>query len=563
MLNRICYQMILFSFSMMVFFGTMLLNACSDSDQSSSSDVEPTTQTPRRIIQLQFLYDWEKKSWINYVTTQFNKTSHKISDGQIINVKAISENSVKLIDELLSETHQAHLISPASTALIKLGNAKSRILTGKDMVEHTENLVLSPLVIALWEPMAKALGFPKKNIGWHDILALAKNSQSWGHYPQWGQFKLGHPHPQHSNSGLLSLFTQVYAGVDKLSNLTVADVNQPSTVAYLHDIQQTVAHYRQSSQLFYQELLDKSPKYLSAALLYENQVIRSYQNHDMMVKLVAIYPSGGTLWSEHPIGIVKRDWVTPAHYEAARNYIDYLLAKPQQEKALQYGFRPANVSVPLATPIDTSHGVNPQAPQATLEMPEVEVIKAIIKLWQQHKKPVNFTIVLDISGGMRGGKIRHARSTISQLLKNIEDGNYISLLSFNNSFNWTAKTVLIKKHRERLQRQIKYQFTRGGTALYDAINQAYDSLLKNPDKILAMVVFSDGEDSHSRLTFKELLSKVQFDSEKGPIRIFTIGYGTQAEKNRLREMAIVSQGKFYDGTAIDTNKISKDILAFF
>ena len=62
--------------------------------------------------------------------------------------------------------------------------------------------------------------------------------------------------------------------------------------------------------------------------------------------MVAIYPKEGTFWSDHPVGIVEREWVTPAHREAAKVYIQYLLQRPQQERAITYGFRPGAVDVP-------------------------------------------------------------------------------------------------------------------------------------------------------------------------------------------------------------------------
>jgi Bacterial extracellular solute-binding protein len=67
--------------------------------------------------------------------------------------------SGECIDTLLSGQVQAHLTSPASAAFIKLGNAQSRVKTGKDLIGATENLVLSPVVIAMWKPMAEALGW--------------------------------------------------------------------------------------------------------------------------------------------------------------------------------------------------------------------------------------------------------------------------------------------------------------------------------------------------------------------------------------------------------------------
>src|SRR5438034_1306408 len=62
------------------------------------------------------------------------------------------------------------------------------------------------LVIAMPEPMAKAMGYPDPR-GWKDIFALATNPAGWGSkgHPEWGRFKLGKTNPHVSTSGLHAL----------------------------------------------------------------------------------------------------------------------------------------------------------------------------------------------------------------------------------------------------------------------------------------------------------------------------------------------------------------------
>jgi Ca-activated chloride channel family protein len=533
---------------------------------SSQEDIEKTTTS--HVLTLQFVYDWEKQPWIEAVTTDFNAQAAQISDGQTIQVQTVALPSWTAMNDVLSGKRQAHLLSPASSTFIKLGNARSQRQMGLDMVGYTENLVLSPLVIALWEPMAKLLGWDKQPVGWGDILALIKNPAGWeSHgYPQWGRFKLGHPHPAYSNDGLLALMTQVYAGADKLTDLSLAKLQQPKISQYLHELQTSVAHYGRSSRFFYQEFLSKDPSYLSAIILSENKVVQSYNDKLSAYPLVAIYPKEGTLWSEHPIGIVEREWVTPAHREAAHLYMEFLLNKPQQEKALQYGFRPANVRVPLAAPLDIAHGVNPEQPQVTLEVPSLEVIEALIKMWHQQKKPTHLMLVLDTSGSMRGDKIRQARQSVAQLIEILEDNDMISLLTFDNELNWMANNIPVAWERKKLQRQLQYQFAGGGTILYEAIEEAYSALLatrKQENNISIMIVFSDGDDSHSQVDFQKLLTQVSFDSEQRPIWIFTVGYGSSpVGKKRLHEIATITYARFYEGGSSDNNLL-QDLVAFF
>jgi Ca-activated chloride channel family protein len=42
---------------------------------------------------------------------------------------------------------------------------------------------------------------------------------------------------------------------------------------------------------------------------------------DLPFPVVAIYQKEGTFWSDHPAGVVERDWVTPEHREAAKIHI--------------------------------------------------------------------------------------------------------------------------------------------------------------------------------------------------------------------------------------------------
>src|SRR4029077_3305769 len=179
---------------------------------SSTRENTSSEQAPPGSLELVFPYGSEKKKWINDVTQQFNRSNAKTQSGKTIFVRALPMGSGETIDNILSGRLQAHLASPASAAFIKLGNAESRTKTGKDLIASTDNLVLSPVVIAMWKPMAEAIGWGKKPLGWTDILALAKNEKGWEvyGYPQWGKFKFGHTHPEYSNSGLISLFAEAY-----------------------------------------------------------------------------------------------------------------------------------------------------------------------------------------------------------------------------------------------------------------------------------------------------------------------------------------------------------------
>jgi Ca-activated chloride channel homolog len=534
----------------------------------ATPDLTSETPPPDE-LRLLFSYGSEKQKWIEDVTATFNQSGAKTSGGKRITVKAIPKGSGECIDDLISGREHDDLISPASNIFIKLGNAQSRAATGKDLIGGTQNLVLSPVVIAIWKPMAEAIGWGKKPVGWADILALARDKKGWSSYgyPQWGSFKFGHTHPAYSNSGILSLIAENYAAVGKVRELTLADVENPKTLAFVNGIENSVVHYGSSTGFFGRKLFDSGPEYLSAAVLYESMVVESYSNAKAMpFPVVALYPKEGTFWSDHPVGIVDREWVTAERREAAQIYINYLMAQQQQKKALAYGFRPGSPDVPVGAPIDADHGVDPKQPVTTLEVPTSDVINAIQHQWDaEEKKPADIALVLDTSGSMgEQSKLPNAKAGAKQLVSLLSDKDEFSLISFSDTANWASTDQPLSASRKPSLDAIDSLFPGGETALYDAIGTAYQHLQQRPaDHIRAIVVLTDGEDNKSALHLSELLARIRADAETHTIRIYTIAYGSDARRDVLAQVANATQGKAYDGTPQNIVEVFRDISTFF
>jgi Ca-activated chloride channel family protein len=520
-------------------------------------------------IEVLFTYGSEKEEWIKDVTAAFNAQKPTISGGKTVVVRAVAQGSGVVIDELLEGRREAHLISPASSVWIELGNSRSLKATEKPLVGPTKFLVRSPVVIAMWKPMAQAMGWGKRPIGWSDVQELARNPQGWALHNKaiWGRFKFGHTHPQYSNSGLLTILAQVYASAGKTEDLALKDV--AAAGPSMEDIEKAVVHYGESTGFFGKKMFANSPQYLNAAVLYENMVIESYDpKYTKDMDVVAIYPKEGTFWSDHPVGIVQRPWVTAAHREAAQLYIDYLLKEEQQRKALKYGFRPGDERVPLAAPIDREHGVDPREPRRTLDVPPAEVMEAIIKLWQQHKKRSRIVLVVDTSGSMvNEGRLSNAKAGANQLVSMLGERDKLSLLAFSSQSTWLCKDAgLDRSGRASVTEMIKDLLPEGETALFDSIEQAYQYLQEKPepDKISAVVVLTDGEDNKSRIKDVAALLKVlQFDPEKRPVRVFTIAYGKDANFKILQTISEATHGKAYRSDPSTIRIVFKDIATFF
>ncbi|XVJ59186.1 MAG: VWA domain-containing protein [Tepidisphaera sp.] len=519
---------------------------------------------------LTFPYGSEKKLWIEDVTPRFNQSKRKTADGRTIRVEPIAMGSGDAVEETLSGRLQAHLISPASRAFITLANARQQAKSGTPLVSDAKDLVMSPVVIAMWKPMAEALGWPDKPLGWEEIAAVTRDPAGWATYgfPQWGKFKFGHTHPEYSNSGLMSVIALSYAGAKKTQGLTPADLALPEVTKEMAEVQRSIVHYGESTGFFGRKMFSTGPEFLSAAVLYENVVIESYDTakYQTPFPVVAIYPKEGTFWTENPCGVVDLPHVSPAHREGAKAYIEYLLDRPQQETAMRFGFRPSDVTIPLGSPIDLAHGVNPKEPRTTLETPEAGVIDGAISLWKKNKKRSNVVLVLDVSGSMnKDSRIQNARAGAAELIDLLAEEDTFSLLTFNSKPTWLVKGASVGESRDKIRKTVLSLTAEGGTAMYDATAEAHAFLqdLKDDKAITAIVVLSDGEDRNSSLKLPEMLKRIAFDPEVRSTRIFMIGYGGEADQKILEQISSTTQARAFKGDTGNIRKVFKEIATFF
>jgi len=519
---------------------------------------------------LTFTYGSEKEKWVEVITKTFNARQEQTASGKIIRVEAIPMGSGQCVEEVLQGQRETHLISPASSVFIDLGNAEAVASSGAPLVRSTESVCLSPIVIGMWKPMAEALGHGKHPIGWKEIHDLSLNPEGWGAYglPQWGKFRFGHTHPDYSNSGMLSLIAEAYAGAGKVAGLTTADVRSEAVGNYIEKIEKAVVHYGSSTGFFGRKMFEGGPGYLSAAVMYENMVIESLERDDLSFPIVAVYPQEGTFWSDHPVGIIDRDYVTPDHRAAAQSYLSFLLARPQQELSMQYGFRPADPAIPLSSRFSPRNGVDPAQPLTTLEVPPVSTIEAIREVWEERKKRSHVILAIDTSGSMKGRKMAQAREGALQLLEMLDDEDSFSLITFDSQARSVMESVVLQDSREEVQQQIGVLFAKGKTALYDAIALGLNTVESVPadqqqDKITALVVLSDGEDSQKGTTLPALLNQLGQGDEGAKVRVFTIGYGEGASASDLKTISRHTQAKYYHGTVDTISEVFLSISTFF
>ena len=163
-------------------------------------------------------------------------------------------------------------------------------------------------MIAMWEPMARALGWPEKEIGFADLLRLARSGTGWERFgrPQWGGFKLVHTNPDFSTSGLSAVVAEYYAATGKRGGLTEEDVTSSGARRIVRDLERSIVHYGDTTPFIADQLRARGPGYASAVVMEEVTLLEFNGNRQGQPQLVALYPSGGDLLLGQPVHGARR-----------------------------------------------------------------------------------------------------------------------------------------------------------------------------------------------------------------------------------------------------------------
>lgn len=547
----------------------------------SSSAYHCTSHSSTPVV-LTFSYTTEKQAWIEGEVASFNQQQIAACDGPITVKTVPTEGSGDSMQAILNGTIKPDIWSPAGNVWLTLLNQRWQQKYNTTIIGSSANenpsLVKSPIVIAMWKPMAEALGWPTKLIGWSDIAQLSTSASGWAAYghPEWGDFKFGHTNPDDSNSGLNAIIAENYAAVNKQRALTSDDVNSATTREFVANVESSIIHYGESTGTFATEMFTKGPGYLSAAVMYENLVVEANEGQfskNLPYPVVAIYPKEGTFYSDHPFAILHASWVTPAKQAAAQAFRDYLLSAAQQQKALQYGFRPA--SGLKSSPIDQAHGVDPAQPSTLLQVPDASVINAIETSWNEQRRKVDVMLIIDHSGSMDdlvGGttKIAGARQGLAEFVGLLGDLDNMGLTEFSDSERVLSAMSAVGPKRQQVLSAINGITPNGNTLLFDTISDQFKQLQTfNSRHIKAIVVLTDGVDNGSKLKLPQLIQQITPGGNNAGegIKVFTIAYGDShsggVDVNALTQIAAATGGQEYAGTPQNIKQVYLDISKFF
>lgn len=527
---------------LILFFLLFLLSACNKET--------PEIET-EEILELTFLYTKEKRDWIQDVTYDFNEQGVTTSTGKTIVINPIEISVDKAYNIIKEGVDKPHIFSSDSQFFIAYMNQDWQQRTGKKLIINTKSILHSPVVIAMWKPMAEALGWPDKAISWQDIARLTQMGKPWRQYrslpSHWGKFYFAHSNPLYDESAMLSILSMI---------------NADNNYILFKKMQDSVTHYGSNNQVFVDKMYTGKPEYLSAIATYEHLVIGVNQKggYTMPFPLVAIYPKEGTYIANHPIGVINRDWVTEEHKEAINIYINYLFSPIVQKKAVQYGFRPV-VDTEIGAPLTESLGILIDQPKKILDYENILNYKDLSAFWQVNKKSSHVVLLIDTN--MDKQTLYRLQASMVLFLNSLQAQDKVSIATFNTKLAWLAKNMNLTHENRKTLSNIIYsiQNTEEKSAVQDALLQVKANI-STYNTISAVILFSTQEDNASRFDLASTIDKIRL-TDNSYLSIFPIAYGEKADTKMLQQFVNFTHTKLYKADFETLLSVFQELVLYF
>lgn len=417
----------------------------------------------------------------------------------------------------------------------------------KSSILATEKTMLSPVVLGVKQSLAKKWGWDKnKEITWKDITAKAAS----------GELKYAMTNPSSSNSGFTALVGVTAALNGNSDALTSSQISGPEIKRFLKG-----QALNSGSSGFLASLYIREEDKLGGMINYESVLLNLNETGNLKEKLTLIYPKEGIITADYPIMLFNKN-----QREAYQRLVNVILSPDIQEKITERTLR---------RPVVTGVAANPRIPNNLLiEMPfpgKLSVLDEILSSYaNKNRIPHHATFVLDVSGSMKGNRLRNLVNSIKKLAgqdqtltgryARFSDREIVTMMPFSSSHQ--SKVFRISKGekaditRNQIINYVEQLKAHGGTALYDTLKSAYQDLKSevkqsNANKstiqrTYSIVVMTDGKVTKG-MRFNEFSKFYEgLSNEVKSIKIYPILFGDSNHKE-MEKLAGLSGGRTFNG----------------
>ena len=418
-----------------------------------------------------------------------------------------------------------------------------------------EKLFYSRVALGVKSSKARALGWDQRAPTWSDIVQAVKEHK----------LVYGMTNPTSSNTGMSALFAVASAIAKKTEDLSAEEVDRDKLTTFLSGQKLTAG-----SSGWLADAYIRDEARLDGLVNYEAVLLRLNEQSGLHEPLTLIYPRDGVISADYPLMLLS---------ESKRPAYDHLVAALRSD-AFQAGpiarmyLRPSNPNVTRAAKLSVDA-------VAELSFPNrLEVIDAVLAAYQSElRRPATSIYLLDVSGSMRGTRISQVKNAL-EILTGAE-GNSVTarfvrfqrrervvLVPFSNDAYEPARFSFedAKSEADSYQALRDYATAlqvHGGTAIYSALDTAYtlanEELAKEPDRVVTVVLLTDGETNRG-LSFDDFRQRFEANASQS-VRTFPILFG-EASSNELEEIARLTGGRAFDGRHANLSSVFKEIRGY-
>jgi Ca-activated chloride channel family protein len=445
---------------------------------------------------------------------RFNAAGYRTANGNPIRVEQYLVNSGNINQELLSRVQgkgpirrdlpDPTLVTPvAEHWLYAINDA-----LGGQVVEAGEarSLASTWIGIATFKEMAECLGWPNRDLGYDDIIALSSDPAGWGSRQcaraEWGRQPIvTYTDPNSSSTGRSVLFNLYSIAAGKLPDqLTAADVDDSRVMSYLSRFQAQVAHYVPDTLLLNCEIFG-GPTYGHFFPIAEDNLVKLYKGKIVQTdpalerlfpcgratgspikdNMVMIYPREGAVAHTHPAAGVRADWVTPEQREAAEAWIAFLHEDAQQRVFMEQGFRPVT-RLPVSCPICPTFGLQTSGPKTRVDPNRIPpaVAERAVAAWGDVKNTGVVVFVIDNSLSMVGAKLQSARDGVIKAIDEMYDRNLVGLVTFSGTIHERVAVAPVAQNRFLVTDALRRMQPSSGSVLIGAVTEAVEMAVHAP-----------------------------------------------------------------------------------
>ena len=151
--------------------------------------------------------------------------------------------------------------------------------------------------------------------------------------------------------------------------------------------------------------------------------------------------------------------------------------------------------------------------------------------------PLHVVLALDVGKNMAGAPLQATTQAAQSLVDKLTPVDQVALLKFRNDVTLAAP---LSTNHHIIGQALQTLRGEGATRLYDGVYEAVKLLENTPPGRRAVVIFTDGTDSGSKLTLDDAVAQAQ----RFAVPLYVIGYGPKINATVLARLAQRTGGAY-------------------